>query len=246
MSDGQPLTSAAGLERSRPAPIDWNFMQPAERHSAIPRRLRIAFNRVEAHWYDLRHGTDTRGKAAASELADIAGPNVDHGTGYQAVNASHFHEVMRALPFPYHSVFLDIGCGKGKPLLLAAGYGFVDRAIGVEFGGALCAIARRNVERSGLSRKIDVLHMDALAFPLEPRHNIFFLNNPFDEELFAAFVDRIAASVRRHPRPVWVLYGNPIHLDVLAAHDAFEPVKRFCFFGPGRDIAVFQSRMAHS
>lgn len=246
MANGQASVNVGDLAGSGKPGLDLRIARPRERLDFIPRRLRIAFNRVEAHLFDLRHRTDTRGKAAASELADIAGPNVDHGTGYQAVNAHHFHTVMRALPFPHRSVFLDIGCGKGKPLLLAAEYGFVDRAIGVEFGGALCEVARRNVVRYGVSRKVDVLHMDALAYELEPSHNIFFLNNPFDSELFAAFIDRIAASVRRHPRHVWVLYGNPIHVDVLAAHDDFEPVKRFRFFGPGRDIAVFQSRLFRS
>jgi cyclopropane fatty-acyl-phospholipid synthase-like methyltransferase len=47
-------------------------------------------------------------------------------------------------------VFVDIGCGKGKPLLIAARFPYVVRAMGVELSEALCQAARRTTgARSG-------------------------------------------------------------------------------------------------
>ena len=210
---------------------------------SLARRFSIGVNRVEAMMFDLMHGTDTRGKAPVSELANVVGNNIDNGTGYQAVNAFHFRRVMKALPFPQGSVFVDIGCGKGKPLLLAAEQPFVARALGVEFAGDLCVAAARNALRYGDSRgiasKIEVLHRDALDYEIDRDENIFFLNNPFDAHVLSVFADKIEASIRAFPRKVWLLYGNPTSSAVLDAHPTFMRVADFHFYGPGRDVAVY-------
>ena len=40
--------------------------------------------------------------------------------------------------------FVDLGCGKGKPLMVAASYGF-RRLVGVDISAECIAIARRNI-----------------------------------------------------------------------------------------------------
>ncbi len=207
------------------------------------RQIGIRYNRVESLLFDLRYGTDTRGKAAVAELSPV-GENVTHGTGYQAVNAAHFRTVMRGLPFPEGSVFVDIGCGKGKPLLLASTLDFIKHAVGVEFSGALCEIARRNAtvfksKTPGRTAPISVIHCDAITYEIEPDQNIFFLNNPFDSELTSAFLQRLTLSAEKHPRPLWLLYGNPAHRATMEQNEKFTWLRDFKFFGPGRDIAVF-------
>ncbi|MBE0533703.1 MAG: hypothetical protein IH626_23005 [Rhodospirillales bacterium] len=214
-----------------------------DRASVLKGRAGILANRIEARLFDLRHGTDTTGKVPTIELDHVVGENAVHGTGYQAVNEAHFRHVMASMAFPERSVFLDIGCGKGKALLLAATYSFVARAVGIEFGGALCVAARRNVityaEGRKIAGKIEVLHQDALCYDFEPDQNILFMNNPFNAALFSVFVDRVHASIRKRPRPVWLLYANPAHSAVLDRHPGYRREALFRFFGPGRDIAVY-------
>lgn len=210
---------------------------------SVKRSVGIRYNRVEALIFDLRHGTDTRGKAPVSELAPI-GDNVEHGTGYQAVNERHLRAAVAALPLPGDSVFVDIGCGKGKALLIASTLGPIDRVIGVEFSGELCEIARRNADsfapKDGKRRApIAVVHEDALEFDLEADHNLVFLNNPFDHDLTARFTRILEASLKARPRPVWLLYANPRHVSAIEEGGRFRQVRYFRFFGPGRDIAAF-------
>ena len=52
-----------------------------------------------------------------------------------------FRRLMRTLSLPPGSGFVDFGCGKGRVLLLAAGFGFA-RITGVEFAKELCDIAK--------------------------------------------------------------------------------------------------------
>jgi SAM-dependent methyltransferase len=213
--------------------------------AGLLRRSGILYNRIEARLFDLRHGTDTTGKTPVGKLDEVVGENVAHGTGYQAVNEGQLRHVMEALAFPDGSVFVDVGCGKGKPLLLAASYPFVHRAIGVEFSGALCVTARQNAitygQRRRIADKIVIRHQDAVGCNIEADQNIFFMNNPFDAELISAFIAKIDASVRRHPRAVWLLYYNPAHAGAIDAHPGFARETLFRFFGPGRDIAVYRS-----
>ena len=40
---------------------------------------------------------------------------------------------------------MDLGCGKGRVLMLAVEYGFA-RVTGVDYSASLCEIARRNLD----------------------------------------------------------------------------------------------------
>ena len=211
--------------------------------AAARRRFQILMADVESHIFDLRHGTKTAGKAPVEKLDDLVGDNVGHGTGYQPLNGNHFRKVLNSLPLPDDSVLVDVGSGKGKALLIAAQHTAVSRAIGVEFGGALCAAARRNVDtyrpRENIRARIEIHHQDAMLYEIGPDNNVFLLFNPFDRELFSSFVEKIDASIGKHPRRVWLIYGNPRESEILDNHPAFAFQKLHRFYGPGRDMAVY-------
>jgi 2-polyprenyl-3-methyl-5-hydroxy-6-metoxy-1,4-benzoquinol methylase len=56
--------------------------------------------------------------------------------------------MMAALPQKMipRATFIDIGCGKGRVLLMAAEHGF-RKIIGIDFAADLCLTARGNVEQ---------------------------------------------------------------------------------------------------
>jgi SAM-dependent methyltransferase len=207
------------------------------------RWLGVRYNRIEAAVYDWRNGTDTGGKIAAAEL-DIPDELAGHVTGFQAVNEAHLRAALDTLPFPPNSVFVDIGCGKGKPLLIAARYPYVVRAMGVELSEALCQAARRNMEvaraRGELSVPIEILQADALSIDFSRGENIFFLNNPFDADLMIRFISRLEAGAARDGRTIWMLYYNPVHGEAIIADGRMRKTRELSFFGPGRDIHVFE------
>lgn len=160
--------------------------------------------RRELH-FDRLHGVETEGLVPRWKMGDV-GPNLCHAVQYLPTKPKKFWAMLDSLPIDCSEfTFVDIGCGKGRVLLLAAEYPF-RRIIGVEFVPELCEIARRN-----LGDKAEVLCMDATAyqFPLEPL--VIYLCNPFDGELMQRFAANLEASLEVCPRPVYVLYWNALY-----------------------------------
>lgn len=70
-------------------------------------------------------------------------------------------------PLPAGAVVVDIGCGSGMDLLLAArSVGPRGRAIGVEMTGSMAEKARGAARAAGLEN-VEVRHGDAMALPLD-------------------------------------------------------------------------------
>ena len=96
---------------------------------------------------------------------------------YQPVDPRAFDRAMGMLDIDFQKfTFVDLGCGKGRALLLATRYRF-RRIIGVEFSSALVKIATANVAK--VKKDIEIVFQDAskYVFPREPF--VVFLNNPF-------------------------------------------------------------------
>jgi SAM-dependent methyltransferase len=132
-----------------------------------------------------------------------------------------------AVPRGPEWVFLDLGSGKGKALLMASRYGF-QRVIGVELSPDLAAVGRRNVERYRQrhpgSAPIEVICADATEYPIPRDPLLLYLHNPFDGQILAAIASRLVDSVTSWPRDVSLLYHSPIHRSALEGFDSIEPI----------------------
>jgi SAM-dependent methyltransferase len=189
-------------------------------------RLRVERRRAE---FDRRHGVDTAGVIAVEDL-DHAGGRHGDGVCYGTVPMHQTEKMFRALaasapqPLPEFT-FVDLGCGKGLPLMLAVRYGF-GSAVGVELDAGLAAIARRNARAFGAGDAIEVLERDAAAFDFPERPTALFMFNPFGADTLGAVLDRAVESVTRNPRPFFVAYYNPVHREVLDERPALRLVRR--------------------
>jgi Predicted O-methyltransferase len=181
------------------------------RRHGTPRGLRLALHEI---LFDVVHGTDT-----SIELPDPTTPlGSASRSGHEASNPLVFMELIRRVPVvPQESVFLDLGAGKGRALLLAGRHGF-RRAIGVEISPALCRIAGRNVHRA-LRRHpgtaIEVHCADAGGFDIPDAVEVVYLYNPFPPPTLSRVIERITASLRRAPRRLFVVYAHSRHHDLL-------------------------------
>lgn len=195
----------------------------------------VALSRVQDRWFDFRNGTDTCTMVPLDDLA-IDSPNRRHGVAYAATCAADFEHVLRSLALPRGRVFVDLGCGKGRTLLLASLHPFA-RAVGVEFSGELCEVARRNVTafraRHPAASEIEVVQADAADRPFAPDEDVFFLFHPFRPIVLEGVLENLAASERARPRPLWLIYNNPEHGDL---------VERSGLFGEVREIVRGRSR----
>jgi SAM-dependent methyltransferase len=111
--------------------------------------------------------------------------------------------------------FVDLGCGKGRPLLVASEYPFRD-IVGVELSADLAQIARRNAEvvaeRYPARTPIRVEEGDATEFRLPDGDLVVFLYNPFGAPLVAKVVQRVEEALARDPqRRLFVVLYNPVN-----------------------------------
>ena len=133
--------------------------------------------------------------------------------------------LFRKLPLTAADHFIDIGCGRGRALCLAAQQP-VATVTGVEIVPEHAAAARRNLERM-YGRKAgnwSVLTSSASDLDLSGG-TIFYLYNPFQGSLFAQVVDNIRRNASQARRPIRVVYVNPICRDMLDAADWLAPAE---------------------
>jgi predicted RNA methylase len=163
--------------------------------------------------FDLRHHTATSGIVKLDELS-ISSPNRQLGHAYEPTRARALRHYLRTCEFPPESVFVDLGCGKGRALLVASHFAF-KRVVGVEFSRELCDIARSNAQahqrwRSDLA-PVDVVQSDAAVYEIRPDENVFFMFNPFGEEVLRRVVQNLSTHAARHGQPAWVICNNLLY-----------------------------------
>ena len=161
-------------------------------------------------------GIDTFGDKAPNELSIKCGSK-EGGHLYQPSSSVIFGKAMNALPFNFtDKVFLDIGSGKGRALILAAEAGF-KKVIGVEYANELNDIAYTNIEKvkDRFQNTEFVLHEgDALEFDISEEVDVIYLFNPFDEEAVTRLLKKVKPAFERS-KPIYLVYVHPIHCAAL-------------------------------
>jgi SAM-dependent methyltransferase len=186
----------------------WGFLR-----DSTPEQRRRRYGDVE---YDWDHRVDTT-SATVSWRDRLLG--VFHSP-YQPTDPALFHEMLSAIPIDFADfTFIDLGSGKGRTLLMASDYPFRS-IVGVELLPELHRIAQENLRKySSPGQKcfsLESICADArqFAFPAEPI--VLYLFDPLPEAGLAAVIANLEQSLRMHPRPVFVLYHNPLLGHILA------------------------------
>jgi SAM-dependent methyltransferase len=189
------------------------------------------------HPFDTLHGTDTSGLIPGSVIALGTSARVEDLTAYYGVAPTILHGLLdiwlqRTAPQPIErTVFLDVGAGKGRAMLLASQYPFL-RVDGVELNPELARIAAANIDlwqRNPLANCLAPLHLhhgDATTHPLPQEPTLAFLFHPFELPVLRRFLRHVettqAARSRAVPAPCFdLLYANAEHGSLLDRHPAF-------------------------
>lgn len=189
----------------------WEFIR-----DSTPERRRQRYGDAGFDW-DYRVNTTSAALGWRNRLLGI------FHSPYQPTESTLFHEMLDALREQAHCdfhdfVFIDLGSGKGRTLLMASDYPF--RSIfGVELLPALHQTARNNLanykSESQRCFALEAICADAtqFIFPAEP--TVLYLFNPFPEAGLRHMIANLEQSLRAHPRTVYVLYHNPVLEPVL-------------------------------
>jgi SAM-dependent methyltransferase len=199
----------------------WRIINSIKKRGLINTILFVLDDFVFKYKYRL----DTGGIIELSELTFSGNPKL--GTPYQGVNSKLFHNALANLDLDYkNSVFVDIGCGKGKSLILAAEYNF-KKIIGVEFAKELVSICKKNVGKIHSkikTKEFKILYEDGSKYEFAPDINVIFFNNPFNcSELTDKMLNNIELSLKKNPRDLFILYFTPIYSECFTNRD-FEKV----------------------
>ena len=175
--------------------------------------------------FDEAHGTDTARILVGREL----GPGVNR-TGhivsrYETTSTAAITMPLNSLAIDFSRfVFIDLGCGKGKPLMVAAAYPF--RAlIGVDISRSCIAVARRNVALYGPDkidpRRVELLAMDVEDFVFPEAPMVIYMFNPFPAKLLRRVMANLESSLRDKPRPAVIAYVNPSAIEIVSQCELF-------------------------
>jgi SAM-dependent methyltransferase len=198
----------------------WEFAR-----DSTPERLRQRFGDADYDW-DYRVNTTSGAVRWRDRLLGM------FHSAYQPTDPAAFHEMLDALqqtPSTDHATpgatlnfrdftFVDLGSGKGRTLLMASDYPF-HRIVGVELLPALQEIALENLRQyKSESQKcfaLESICADATTFPLPEGPLVIYLFNPFPESGMRQVALNLEQTLHSHPRPIYVLYHNPLLEHVL-------------------------------
>lgn len=195
----------------------WEFAR-----DSTPERLRQRYGDADYDW-DYRVNTTSGAVGWRDRLLG------QFHSSYQPTEPAAFHEMLDVLqqtPNPDQTTinfrdftFIDLGSGKGRTLLMASDYPF-RRIIGVELLPSLHQIAQQNLGRYKSEAQkcfaIETICADATTFPFPDDPLVIYLFNPFPESGMRRVFANLEQSLRLHPRPLYVLYHNPLLEHVLS------------------------------
>jgi SAM-dependent methyltransferase len=119
------------------------------------------------------------------------------------------HRLLRRLEVAADDVFVDVGSGMGRVVLMAARRPF-KRVIGIERDPGLAQVARDNLERSRrrlACRDVELLTVDALDWEVPDDVTVVYLYCPFPDDVLERVMTRIVESLDRRPRHVRLIYN---------------------------------------
>ena len=205
---------------------------------------RMEVERLRDRAFDVAHGVDTSAEAKLTDLGvDATLARAGNGV-YRAVWTDTFHRALAAVPASLEgATFVDYGCGKGKPLLMASEYPFAE-IIGVEYARPLCDVAEKNIAAfhgaSTRCTRLRVVCGDARDFDPPNLPLVAFFFNPFEDDVWRAVLAKLAGSWRAAPRPMHLVYVNP--RNTREHRDVFRDAAPFVRVARGEDFTVYGAR----
>jgi SAM-dependent methyltransferase len=180
----------------------WEFLR-----DSTPARRRQRYGDMEYDW-QYRVNTTSGTVGWRERLLGV------FHTAYQPTDPAAFREMMAALPIQFDQFsFVDLGSGKGRTLLLASEYPF-QRIVGVEILPELHRAAEENIRAyrasTGRGGQIEAILTDACEYDFPETPLVVYLFNPLPEAGLRRVIERLEDSLINVPRPVWIVYHNPV------------------------------------
>lgn len=179
--------------------------------------------------WDRRHPFDAALGIEASGYLPVADCTDDPAlvaqiNPYGGSQPSIVRTVLAGLPHPEAYAFVDIGCGKGRPLVVASELPY-RRIVGIDLAPNLIEIAGRNARavaaRHPQRTAIELQTGDATAVEAPADRVVYFMYNSFNCTLVAALVAHLEQQLQNGLSHLFFVYYNPVHAKVFDESPAF-------------------------
>jgi SAM-dependent methyltransferase len=160
-------------------------------------------------------------------------PHAAHSNEYMPASYILMEKTFAAVnKHPHNKTFLDIGCGKGRTLFVAAAYGF-DSISGIEFFVPYCDYAKAQIaahQHEYPAASFSVTCADAATYIIPDAVQTIFFYNPFDDFIMKKVVALIVKSLERVYRPLFIIYLSPLYKQ-LFINEGFKEIYHTSRFG---------------
>ncbi len=121
--------------------------------------------------------------------------------------------------------FIDLGCGKGRAVLMASEFGFRE-VVGVELHAALAKTAEANIAMWTAAGRavcpVRIVCQDATEFVFPQGASLVYLFHPFTAPVFKRLIERLEVDFAQRPGMLDLIYFNPEAGELLEAHGGFK------------------------
>jgi SAM-dependent methyltransferase len=168
----------------------------------IPKKGLPKLRREANDDFDTRYGVET---SSMSWVTPTVGSSYMHGTRYNPTSERSVRWAIETAGLPLEQTcFVDVGCGKGRPLIIANEYPF-RRIVGVEYAPELAEVARRNLAKVDKLDRCSVVCTDASIYEFPDGALLTFLYNPFDWVIY----EKVLANLAKATGPVRHVHCGP-------------------------------------
>jgi SAM-dependent methyltransferase len=183
--------------------------------------------------FDKKYGVMTSGVTESSEAGIVDETARSLAVGYVPTRELVIRHILtnttQELNLGQYS-FIDLGCGKGRTLIVAAQLPFKE-VIGVELSPLHCEVAEANIQRylsdvrnPALCRNVRVSCVNAADFEFPDTNLLIYMYRPFLGPIFKNVADNMRRFQAGTGRRVLIAYSCPVEELMLEAYSGF--VKR--------------------
>jgi SAM-dependent methyltransferase len=163
------------------------------------------------YWFDIRYSLQTEALIPIQlNNLTVKSINRERGGAYYATRILPLRRLLKRIQplIPADGVLVDLGCGKGRVLMVASELGFRE-VRGVEFAEELCQLARSNCaaykRATGTQTEFQIIEADAVDYAIRPDENVFFLFNSFDSVVLRKVLGNLVRSLDEVPRRTLII-----------------------------------------
>jgi SAM-dependent methyltransferase len=173
--------------------------------------------------FDREHGTETRGIIKVYKL-DFVNTSYIHSHGYEPCETNRLRSDLSVPPIERERYeFVDLGCGKGRALIIAGEMGFRN-VVGVELSPMLSKVAQSNLRICGI--KGHVITQDASIFEIPDAPCVCYLFDPFGKQVMQKFAENVKRRLRRSRSDLWIVYQDSAYAEVLESCPFLRVIER--------------------